>query len=67
MEAVAESEDVMEMVDEAIGASETRVVAHDRYDDVKRALGQAKKEIVAKYARTEEDKIAREKAWPFDD
>lgn len=42
-------------------------MAPDRYDEVKRALGQVKKEIIAKYARTEEDRIAWEKAWPFDD
>lgn len=65
--AAEESADVMEMVDEAIGAPQARLVAPDRYDEVKRALGQLKKEIIAKYARTEEDKIAWEKAWPFDD
>ena len=42
-------------------------VPHDKYEEAKRALRQTKEHVISQFARTEQDRIAWRKAWPFDD
>jgi hypothetical protein len=46
---------------------EQGVVRHDQYDEAKRALGQIKEKVIEQYTRSEEDRVAWQRSWPFDD
>ena len=41
-------------------------VSHEQYDEAKAALRQLKGEVIAKFARSKDDKLEFEKLWPFD-
>ena len=42
-------------------------VSHQNYSEAKAALRELKGEVIAEFARSEEDRLEFEKLWPFDD
>ena len=42
-------------------------VSHGRYHETKEALRKMKEQIIGQYAQTEQDRLAWQRAWPFDD
>lgn len=46
---------------------EKGIVTHEQYDDAKAALRNYKEQVMEKFSKTDEDRVAWEKAWPFDD
>ena len=42
-------------------------VSHGRYDETKEALREIKEQMISRVAQTEQDRIAWQRAWPFDD
>jgi hypothetical protein len=69
MEAAQAGKDVVGRIQQTLGDlfPEQGVVRHDQYDEAKRALGQIKDKVINEFARSEEDRIAWRRAWPFDD
>ena len=61
--------DAMRGIQESLGelAPERGVVRPEYYDKVKDALRDIKEQVIAEFARTEEEKAAWREAWPFDD
>jgi len=47
--------------------AEKGMVSHDKYDDVKKALREAKEMALKRFATTEEEKKVLVEGWPFDD
>jgi len=68
-EASQAGSDVMGRIRQTLGDlfPEQGVVRHDQYDEAKRALGQIKEKMIGEFARSEEDRAAWHKSWPFDD
>ncbi|KAH8431719.1 uncharacterized protein LDX57_009374 [Aspergillus melleus] len=61
--------ELMRSVKQSLGNlwPEKGVVSPGQYDQVKMLMSQAKAEIVAPLASSEQDKVAWEKAWPYDE
>lgn len=68
-EAAQAGADAMGRIQQTLGDlfPEQGVMRHDQYDEAKRALGQIKEKVNEEFARSEEDRIAWHKSWPFDD
>lgn len=68
-EAAQAGSDVMERIKQTIGDlfPEQGLVRHEQYDEAKHALGQIKEQVIAEFARSEEDRVAWHQSWPFDD
>lgn len=43
------------------------MITHEKYDEAKYMLQQFKVRVIEEIARKEQEKLAWEEAWPFDD